>query len=113
MAKPFFDGYVKMPVTYQQMGRHIIHSKIEYCGDWHNQLRRIVGTAKKPKLRKFKIDIVLVSFDNQRDITCLDIKEPQSFFELDTLIYQYAKQVADDNPHTKIDLMNSWAEIRA
>lgn len=116
--KPFFKGYITLPVTYdpeRDMDEQM-KEKIRYFGDWANRqkIKRITG-----KPRKYKIEIALRGFDGEKVITQFTILEAQGFLELGGYIYEFVKmmlpQIETNGKLIKdvIDWSRSYAKVQA
>lgn len=116
MDKPFFKGYVTLPVTYDP-NRDIdeqVFEKIRYKGDWITKIKRITG-----KPRKYYIEIVLKGFNGEKAITEFKIMQSDTFNELGGYIYEFVKMMLTEietngKPIKEIiDWERSYAKVQA
>lgn len=91
--KPFFKGYVSLPVTYdpnRDMDEQMA-GRVRYTGDWVTKLKRITG-----KPRKYQITIRLNGYQGEKGETLITLKQADTFKELAGYIYEFTKQMLED-----------------
>lgn len=106
MGKTFFKGYMKVKLENANLATAV--GNIEMVGDWKTKSYRILS-----KPRRFGINFYFFNTQGEKAISSIQFMEVGNKEMLGEAIFQYANQMADENPEVEIDWSKSYAVVRA
>lgn len=110
--KPVFDGYMKIYLHDEIPER--LANRATFVGQWIASRRKRIMKRD----RKFQVTLHIMDTDgNKRGLQSMVFKDRGGKGDLSKVIFGFGNDFCDDirkeHPDTKIDLINSYAIIRA
>ena len=110
--KPVFDGYFKIYLHDDDYKKAA--DRAEFTGQWIKSKRRRI----MKKDRKFQVTLHIFDMDgHKRGLQSMVFKDKGGQGDLSKVIFSFGNEFCDDirkeHPDAKIDLVNSYAVVRA